>query len=220
MKPYKWHWRPCLVTMAAALVTCAAQAQTAVYSNPNPASGNQGWAGMLGNDFTVNSGDLAVTEIGVFTGLTPGFAPGTTIIARLFDITDINSIMAVSSQLTFTNAVPGLGTPYAFVNVAPITLTAGRTYSIQSSGWSGADPNFNTNIGGATQTFNNLGGAITQGLGRFAQAGALGVAGESGNWSFGGGNVVITAVPEPQAYALALVAVGLLAAGARIKRQA
>jgi len=204
----------------------AVHAQTPIYSNPTPSTGNQAWTGMLGNDFQVNTNDLVVTQLGVFTGLFPGFAPSTTIIAQLFDVTDLydlnpstNSIVAVSSQLSFTNASPGAGSPYAFASIAHIALQAGRVYSIQSSGWSGLDFNFNTNIGGATQAFNTFGGGLTQQFGRFASGGALGVEGTSGNWTFGGGNVTVTAIPEPASYALAMVAVGLLLVGSKARRK-
>lgn len=209
----------------AALAVSAAQAATPIYYNPSN-NGNQNWSGMLGNDFLVNSSFVQLSALGAFTGNTPGFAAGTTIWVGLYDVTDLydnlnntNAVTQVIAPISFTSAAPGIWqSSYAYKNLAtPIMLQSGKVYSIQASGFNGNDQNFNTNIGGATQSFDTLGGALEQKSGRYANASTLGVAGISGAWSFGGGSALVAVVPETETWAMMLAGLGLV--GLQLRRK-
>ncbi len=180
-----------------------------IFYNPLPSNGNQSFAGMLGNDFLVNS-DVVVSAIGAFTGDTAGFSG--TVMVGLYDITDLQEIHTVISPYSFSGA--GGATPYTWQS-ATATLLAGHTYSVQASGY-GADPNGNTNLGGSI-SFDNFGGALTQLNGRYGNSATLGVAGDStGAYTFGAGNVQL--VPEPETYAMLLAGLGLIGAIGRRRR--
>ena len=197
-----------LVSALLALGAASTMAEDVFY-NPHFGDGNQNFAGMLGNDFVVNS-NVTVSAIGAFTGGTAGFAG--TITVGLYDITNLNAITTVISPYTFSGA--GGGTPYTWQS-ATATLLAGHTYSVQASGY-GADPNGNTNLGGSI-SFDNFGGALTQLNGRYGNSATLGVAGDStGAYTFGAGNVQL--VPEPETYAMLLAGLGLIGAIGRRRR--
>ncbi len=221
------RYRTIGIAMAvAALAVSAAQAATPIYSSPSN-DGNQFWTGMLGNDFLVESSYVQLTALGAFTGSVQGFDEDTTISVGLYDVTELydndnstNLITEVIAPISFTQANPGTWlSSYAYKDVTPTMLTNGRVYSIQASGFGvkDNDPNFNTNIGGATQSFDTLGGALKQESGRYANAPTLGVAGISGAWSFGGGSALVAVVPESETWAMMLAGLGLV--GLQLRRK-
>ncbi|ACV34209.1 hypothetical protein CAP2UW1_0872 [Candidatus Accumulibacter phosphatis] len=212
----------CLVL--ASLPVSLAQAAAPVYFSPT-SDGNQAWPGMLGNDFAVTNSLVQVSALGAFTGSTAGFANGTTVKVGLFDVTDLyddnsgtNSISQVIAPITFTGNVGTVISSYAYQNVTPTLLTNGHVYSIQASGFNSNDQNFNTNIGGATQMFETLGGALVQKNGRYAGSAGLGVAGTSGSWSFGGGSALVAVVPEAEIWAMMLTGLGIVGVVARRRK--
>jgi len=201
-----------LVSALLALGAASTMAEDVFY-NPHFGDGNQNFAGMLGNDFVVNS-NVTVSAIGAFTGGTAGFAG--TITVGLYDITNLNAITTVISPYTFSGA--GGGTPYTWQS-ASAALQAGHTYSIQASGYS-SDQIGNTSIGGSIG-FDTLGGALTQGSARWAASSDLGVAGNNnGLHPFAAGNVQLAQpVPEPETYAMLLAGLGLIGGIARHRKQ-
>jgi hypothetical protein len=226
------RYRTIGIAMAvAALAVSAAQAATPIYSSPSN-DGNQSFTGMLGNDFQVNNDFVQLTALGAFTGSVQGFDEDTTISVGLYDVTTLydndnstNLITAVIAPISFTQASPGTWlSSYSYKNVAPVMLESGKVYSIQASGFNTDDDNFNTNIGGATQSFDTLGGALTQRLGRWSTMSTLGIAGTTSGgdqpntlYSFGGGSALVAVVPESETWAMMLAGLGLV--GLQLRRK-
>jgi len=209
-----------IVLAAAALLSAHASANTPVYDGS--VTGNQNYGQMLGLDFTAQS-NVWVTQLGVFDSGMDGLVGA--IQVGLYDVT--NAFATVIAPVTFAAGTLNGGTQYIFQNVTPVQLVAGNTYSVQASGFSSADPNWNTNLFPGTNqgpdnqsttpiTFNSFGGALLNQESRWG--GALGQAGTAfdNSSAFGAGTVAV--VPEPQAYALALAGLGLVGFVARRRK--
>jgi hypothetical protein len=171
-----------------------------------PISGNQTYDGQIGDDFTVNN-DLSITSIGVFDS--EGNGTTGTLTWELFDV--------LANALVYTQAIgpssqtggTGIESNYIWADLASsIMLSAGRTYSAVAYGFGSDDPNFNTNIGTGSVSFNTA--DITVAGGRYGVAtGAL--PGASGSFNFGAATFEYSSVPEPSI--LALFGAGLLGLG-------
>jgi hypothetical protein len=184
-------------------------------------SGNQDFGPMLGNDFTVNVAGLQVTALGAFNDDLKGIS--TNITVGLFDLT---SNAAVINPISFAGTMGS--TTYLFKTLAsPVALVAGHQYSVQAFGYNGVDQNYNTNIIPANNgsnsnttapiTFNSLGGWISNNNSRYGYTTMSAGVPFPHSSTFGAGTLVITAVPEPETYAMMMA--GLFALGVVARRR-
>jgi PEP-CTERM motif len=122
------------------------------------ATGNQAWAGTLGQAFTLSS-SLAVDILGAFDDGGNGFAAGTTINVAI--LTSAGASTGLSAN--FTSGSAGiLAGNFRQKTVSPVTLNAG-SYVLVGWGYNSTDQNFNT-LGAATPfTFNSFSGRATYG---------------------------------------------------------
>jgi PEP-CTERM motif len=186
-------------------------------------AGNQSYGQALGMDFNVLSA-ITVTKLGAFDSGQDGFAVGTTIQVAIFDR---NTQAIVSPIASFTNATPGtLSGNQSFIDIADITLAAGQ-YSVVAVGFNANDKNGNYNfIPNTGPTMNTGGGLISfSGSGATARYGGAGLvfptltAGVVQTNQFDAGTFQFTnAVPEPSAYAMALLALAGLGFTARRRK--
>ena len=132
---------------------------------------------------------------------------------------DLTANAAVISPISFAGMAGN--TTYLYQNLnTPVALIAGHSYSIQAFGYSTGEENYNTNVpvvnnGPNNQTttpitFNSMGGALTNLNSRFGGT-SMGVGTTFANSStFGAGTLNVSAVPEPETYALMLAGLGAL----------
>jgi hypothetical protein len=181
--------------------------------------GNQSYTGLLGLDFNVLS-DITVTHLGAFDSGQNGFAVGTSIQVAIFD-RDTQGM--VGSIATFTKDAPGtLSGKQSFMDVADFNLAPGK-YSVVALGFNANDKNGNTVLGGTGPAMDNGGGLIsfsTNGAtSRFSTSTVFafptGTIGTVSNRYDAGTFQFTAAVPEPSAYALALIAIAGLGLVAR-----
>ena len=204
--------------IAAAAALCASAASAAVYDTAGVRTGNDGnqdYGQMLGLDFTVNVSGLQVTELGAFNDDLKGIT--TDITVGLYDLT---LGAAVISPISFNGTVGG--TTYLFKSLGtPVALIAGHQYSVQAFGYNTGDENYNTNflpeVNNAPNdptttpiTFNSMGGWLTNNNSRYGGA-TMGTGTAFAHSSaFGAGTLTVTAVPEPETYAMLLAGLGVI----------
>lgn len=207
--------------IAAAAASCACAASAAVYDTAGVGGssgndGNQNYGEMLGLDFTVNVSGLQVTALGAFNDHLDGISSNITV--GLYDLT---ANAAVISPISF-NGLNG-STTYLFQTLSnPVALIAGHQYSVQAFGYGGAptDGNYNTNIIPANNpsnaqvtspiTFNSYGGWLTNNNSRYGGT-SMGTGTTFAHAStFGAGTLEVSAVPEPETYAMLLAGLGVM----------
>ena len=198
-----------------ALAACQASAIVAysnqgVVANESSTGGNGPYA--LGNDFTVNQA-ISVTAIGAFLG--GGSSMVASVPVAIYNIT-LNAIVA-GTTVTFASGSSGdfQANGSAFRNITPVTLLAGDVYSIVAAnyGQGGAPYWWNHSPVGTTPTFNDGGGLITMGGGRYSPGTTLTLPGTlvgetPGIPTYGAGTFEFTAltpVPEVETFAIASV---------------
>ena len=186
-----------------------------VYALPGGYAANQSFDGAVGMNFTVNSSNLVVNQIGAFTG------GATAVTVTLFDLSNSNATV-----VSHTFAAGPAGTPYLWYSFPSIALTATHEYQITAWGYDGSNPLYNPdqpNCGTCLQlSFDDLGGALTQGSAYYnftatGPATTLDLLTDT----YGAGNLSIVATPLPAAlplFATSLGAMGLF--GWRRKRKA
>ncbi len=131
-----------------------ASADIIAYDSVNT-TGNQGWGGALGMDFSVNAGmTIRVTELGAFDSDQDGF--NSPIQIGIFD-RNTSLLVGVSATLSGTSQ-PLVGNS-RFFDIADFILGAGD-YSIVAVGFNALDLNSNIDFGGVGPTKND-GGALT-----------------------------------------------------------
>jgi hypothetical protein len=203
-----------LIAAATALALWSASASAVeVYTLPPVGSGgvvaNQACCD-LGLDFTVNS-PIVINALGAFTN---GTSP---IAVTIYNTTSEAAIAGLSATVTGV-----AGTPYAFVSIAPIVLGDG-TYQITASGWNANNPEYNPDqspyseqSNGPQASFNTLGGALTQGGAyyNFPATNGFATTFDQFTTTYGAGDFVASAVPEPATWGMMLLGfagVGFLA---------
>lgn len=208
-----------LVAAAASLCLSTAMAasvyETSGTGGVSGNAGNQNYGQMLGNDFMVNVGGLQVTALGAFNDDLNGIQGNITV--GLYDLT---ANATVISPVSFAGMSGSTTYLYKSLNT-PVALIAGHSYSIQAFGYSTGEENYNTNAGGGVNngankqtttpiTFNSMGGALSNLNSRFGGT-SMGVGTTFANSStFGAGTLNVSAVPEPETYALMLAGLGAL----------
>jgi len=121
----------------------------------NTTAGNQGWSG-VGWTFDVTAPYVTVLELGIYDsgadGIAPGAAPLTTV---LFDATQ-----TVIASMTFAAGDAGMwfdaASNYWFKPISPLALPVGQ-YTIVGYGFSTANLEHNSNLGGPGPLFNGDG---------------------------------------------------------------
>ena len=197
-----------------ALAACQASAIVAysnqgVVANESSTGGNGPYA--LGNDFTVNQA-ISVYAIGAFDNGGPMAA---SVSVAIYNVT-LNAIVA-GTTVTLLQGTQGNSqlNGSAFINITPVTLLAGDVYSIVAAnyGQGGAPYWWNHSPVGTTPTFNDGGGLITMGGGRYSPGTTLTLPGTlvgetPGIPTYGAGTFEFTAltpVPEVETFAIASV---------------
>ena len=207
--------------LGAALVALAAgqaSAAAAVYDAPPTLAGDQGYSGILGDDFTVNSA-VTVTALGAFDSGKTGIT--TDIMIGLYDLT---TAAYVTPVVNFNGTPDPTNAAFVFQAITPVHLIAGHNYSIVGMGFNGVDRNYNTNTdtplrnGTSPVTFNTLYGALTNDFSRYAGADPSGSVVFPYASAFGAGTLVAY-VPEPAAWALMLIGIGGVGVALRGRRQ-
>jgi hypothetical protein len=150
--------KPMLAIVAAALLAAlpiSANAVPTPMHTANTTVGNQGWSG-VGLTFNVVDPRLEVLELGVYDSGADGIAGGAVLTTVLFD-----AQQNVIASMDFTAADPGVfdaASNYWFKPLDdPLSLPVGQ-YTIMAYGFSSANLEHNSNLGGPGPDFAN--GAI------------------------------------------------------------
>ena len=199
-----------------ALAACQASAIVAysnqgVVANESSTGGNGPYA--LGNDFTVNQA-ISVTAIGAFLG--GGSTMAASVPVAIYNVT-LNAIVA-GTTVTFASGNGGdfQANGSAFRNITSVTLIVGDVYSIVAANYGqGGAPYWWNHTVGTTPTFNDGGGLITLGGGRYTDPGVTSltfpghtVGFTPGIPTYGAGTfeyTALTPVPEVETFAIASV---------------
>ena len=211
-----------ILAVAAALCAGVASADATVYETTGvnvDNAGNQAYGQMLGLDFEVQGSSVWVTHLGAFDDHQKGLI-STDISVGLFDLTTGTSVI---NPISFLNAVgdPGVSN-YIYQNLNnPVLLTLGHQYSVQAFGFNSTDRNYNTNIapeinnGSNAQstspiTFNSFGGQLYNLDSRYGGTSMGYGTAFAHSSAFGAGTLTVSAVPEPETYAMLLAGLGAL----------
>ncbi len=116
-------------------------------------TGNQTFTGALGLDFSVLS-SIFVTEIGAYDSDQNGFV--NPIQVAIYN-RDTQTLVAPPTSFSGQNQT--LSGKYRYADVADFLLAPGN-YSVVAVGFSGADPNGNSNAGGSSPTVDTGGSQI------------------------------------------------------------
>ena len=179
------------LTAAAAIGAALAAAAPATASvqvfDLSGVTGNQGFTGTLGLDFTVNT-SVTVDSLGAFTdGATP-------ITVTLYDLGTSATVASAT-----ISAAPAIGL-YTFDALgAPVTLAPGA-YQLAASGYGAANQNYNPDEPGGTvqASFDTDNGALTQGGAYYNfTAGAIATTFDAFTTTYGAGNLTLASVAEP-----------------------
>ncbi|RPJ36629.1 MAG: hypothetical protein EHM35_07805 [Planctomycetaceae bacterium] len=152
-----------LAVVAAALLAALPMSASAVPTTmhvANTTTGNQGWSG-VGWTFDVLTSGFQVLELGIYDsgadGLAAGAAPLTTVV---FD-----AQQNVIASMTFAAGDAGMwfdaASNYWFKPISPLALPVGQ-YTIVGYGFSTANLEHNSNLGGPGPTFNGGGAQFVQ----------------------------------------------------------
>jgi hypothetical protein len=150
---------PMLVVTAAALLAVLPMSASAAVTTmhvANTTAGNQAW-NSVGLTFNVAGPDVTVLELGIYDSGADGILEDdvanddTVLTTVLFD-----AQQNVIAQQTFTPGDPGVFdavSNYWFKPITPLALAVGQ-YTIASYGFSAANLEHNSNLGGPGPTFN------------------------------------------------------------------
>ena len=206
-----------------ALAATGANAAT-VFDTSTSTPGNQLFTGGVGLDFAVNS-PIVITALGAFDAGAKQF--NTDVIVGIYNLTTSSF---VSPLVNFNGSTATSGNAYAFKSVGPFTLDPGN-YSVYAYGFGDNNHIYNSAIANPNNpaltsiVFDNLGGALTNGFGRYGGMDPKNVITVGYSSEFGAGSFVatavtaVTAVPEPATWAMMLMGFGMIGVGVRRRRK-
>ena len=154
-----------IVAVIALAFAGVARADFIAYDVTSGLVGNQVFSGSVGMNFDTTAG-ATVTQLGVFDSGGDGLVSSK--LVQLYD-RDTQSLITSTTIAAGTSATLINGS--RFVAITPILLTAGHHYTIVASGFTTADPLYNSGFAGAVvpSTLNTGGGILAfVGTGRYA----------------------------------------------------
>ena len=159
------NFRTLTVAVIALVLGGVAHADFIAYDVTNGLVGNQVYSGAVGMDFNVVNATM-LTQLGVFDSGGDGLAS-----SKLVSIYNRDTQALVISVTIAAGTSATLINGSRFVSVSPITLTVGGHYSVIASGFTNADPLYNSSFPNAVvpSTLNTGGGLISfVGTGRYS----------------------------------------------------
>ena len=179
-----------IVTLVACLASGRTDAQIIALRSATPLSGNQGFGGELGMDFTVNEFPIQITSLGIFDSGQDGIlGAGTSIHVEIWSRNDNgtpgnpfdDSAGVPLGSSTFTPESSGAlaaGTGNRFKAITPINLPTG-SYTVVAGGFNGDDLLGNSGeLPPVPAPQINTGGGVV----KFVGQGRFGTIGEPGNF--------------------------------------
>lgn len=207
-----------IAAVPVALAATGANAAT-VFDTPTSTLGNQVFTGGVGLDFAVNS-PVVITALGAFDAGAKQF--NTDVMVGIYNLTTSSF---VSPLVNFNGHTAASGNAYAFQSVQPFTLVSGNNYSVYAYGFSDNNLIYNSGFAdpkNSSIVFDNLGGALTNGFGRYGGMDPKNDLTVGYSSEFGAGSFVataVTAVPEPATWAMMLMGFGMIGVGVRSRRK-
>ena len=200
-----------------ALAATGANAAT-VFDTPATTPGSQVYTGGVGLDFAVNS-PVVITALGAFDAGAKQFT--TNVMVGIYNLTTSSFVNPVVNFKGYTAAS---GNAYAFQSVRPFTLVSGNKYSVYAYGFGNDNLIYNSfhDSYKSSIVFDNLGGALTNGFGRYGGMDPKNDQTVGYSSEFGAGSFVataVTAVPEPATWAMMLMGFGMIGVGVRSRRK-
>jgi hypothetical protein len=152
------HTKSILVVAAAALLAVLPMSANAVGTTmhvANTIAGNQAWSS-VGLTFNVAGPDVTVLELGIYDSGADGIVDVVGTDATVLTTVLFDAQQNVIASQTFTAVDPGTFdavSNYWFKPITPLALPVGQ-YTIASYGFSAANLEHNSNLGGPGPTFN------------------------------------------------------------------